>query len=118
MRRNLWVALLLALATTGASAQWQQSVTPQIALGIREKNGERDYVAEFIVVDPKGKSSSQRIKVPADEFASVIFPADFNTYLGEPGIYRWIGRVAGKQVIGGQFRFERTNGGTRLTVLD
>jgi hypothetical protein len=114
---RLVTALFLFIASASASAQWQQSISPNVQLGIRSKNGESSYVAEFIVTGPDGSSKSVRQRVRADDFGYVTFPEDFGSYFS-PGNYRWKARVAGKDVVGGQFTYARTAHGSQVTTVD
>ena len=107
--------VLLSCALSVQAQTWQQSVSPQVELGIRDKWGEKEYIAEFIVNLPDGKTSSARIKVMADEFGSVRYPNDFSGYMA-PGKYTWKARVNGKDAIKGQFSFEQDAKGEKLII--
>jgi hypothetical protein len=97
-------SLLATISITSHAQTWQESVTQSIEIGIRDKWGDSRYVAEFIVTSASGKSFVKKIQVDADEFATVIFPKDFNQY-GTKGKYTWKVKVNGEIAIKGKFTF-------------
>lgn len=99
------------------SQTWQQLSSPQIELGIRDKHGQKgSYIAEFIVVDAKGKSAIAKVRVKEGQFGTVFFPQDFKTHFAA-GKYSWSARVDGKAVIKGQFVYESLASGERVTIM-
>ena len=115
IKRSILFLILLTCALPTIAQTWQQSASPQVKLGIRDKWGEKTYVAEFVVVLPGGKTQSAKIQVVADEFGSVNYPNDFGGYMA-PGKYTWKARVSGRDVITGQFTFEQDANGGKLSV--
>lgn len=114
--KALFVTSLLISTFSVFSQTWQQSTSIEIQLGVRDKWGDKEYVAEFIVIGPAGKVSSAKIKVETDMFGYVMFPTDFNASSAAQGNYKWRAIVDGKSVSGGSFTFEGTKGGMRATV--
>lgn len=103
--------------TSAFSQDWQQSESTQVELGIREKFGEKPFVAEFIVSPPGGKPQTRKINVAADEFGSVNYPKDFGGYMA-PGKYTWKARVNGKDVVNGQFVYQQDRSGSKLSIAN
>lgn len=102
---NTIIFSLLGVTLIPSYAQtWQESVSQSIQIGIRDKFGDKLYIAEFIVTSASGKSYVKKIRVNADEFAYVTFPNDFNQY-SEKGNYTWKVKVNGKIAINGKFTF-------------
>ncbi|MFN3809595.1 MAG: hypothetical protein ACK4S6_03160 [Roseateles asaccharophilus] len=114
-KKSVLPLFLLFSSLTAQAQVWQQSASPQVQLGIRDKGGVKGYVAEFIVNLPDGKTQSAKIQVEENEFGFVLYPSDFGGYM-MPGKYTWKARVNGKDAIKGQFSFEEDANGGKLTV--
>lgn len=110
--------LLFGTLVTSAHAQtWQQSSSPQVELGIRDKHGNKgSYLAEFVVVDAKGQSVVAKLRVKEGQFGTILFPRDFKTHF-VAGKYAWTAKVDGKAVVKGQFVYETVGTGQRVTAM-
>lgn len=120
-RRALAVALAVGLFRVGgypALAQtkpsWQSSETVNVQLTVRDKHGERNYEATFIVHTPDGLKLSKTVQVEGDDEGVVTFPDDFRVpsrYAAgvRGGRYKWECLVEGKAVVGGRFTVETTH---------
>ena len=85
------------------SQSWQTSAAPQVRLGVRDKYGDRDYEATFIVTGADSKSYTAKVTA-SGEFGYVNFPDDFDTY-ASPQTYKWECYVGGKKVEDGVFQY-------------
>lgn len=83
---------------------WQQSMSPEVQLGARDKFGVLGrYAALFVVTDAHGKSVSTMRSVAHDDWVFVYFPADFPYAEGLKGQYNWKCLVKGQQIANGSF---------------
>lgn len=94
-------------------APWQFSEVPEVQLGVRDKFGQGNYKAEFVVVGRKGEPYRFSRRVLRDEFSYAVFPQDFGGY-AEAGKYTWKCIVNGKAVVTGKFEL----GYSTLTISD
>lgn len=122
MKKTLLVGLALVLATTAIQAKepaksWQQSMSPSLELGVRDKYGETPYTAEFVVTDPKGVSTRHKVEVGAGEFGFARFPDDFENGMLMTGKYRWQALVDGKVVTQGKFAYRHLSKGASLSFV-
>ena len=109
------LGLSALMISTGAQA-WQSSISPLVELAVRDKGGTSDsYTVTFIVTEPTGERVSAKVKGRREEFPSVQFPKDFNTYY-KPGKYSWQAFVGGKEVAAGRFAYETVESGARITT--
>ncbi len=102
---------------------WQQSVEPQVQLGIRDKLGVLGkYTAVFVVTAPDGeRQRATRQVVDSDvenDWGEVSYPGDFGALLYQSGTYRWECRVDGEVVAKGTFEYKSMSTGQRLTIPD
>ncbi|MBN2857817.1 MAG: hypothetical protein JXN63_05400 [Candidatus Delongbacteria bacterium] len=83
---------------------WQQSESPGIQLGVRDKNGSaEEYEALFVVSKKSGTEKFEKnIKVKKDDWGFVYFPSDFKA-ASDDGEYEWKCFVDGKVVSYGEF---------------
>jgi hypothetical protein len=114
--KRLCALLLLALAAgaggaaaaaPGRQIQWQWSESPQVRLGVRDKNDDlHGYEATFVVTAERtGKRWRQTVKVEGDNFGYLDFPEDFAAYDWATNATRfnWTCTVNGKVVVRGRF---------------
>ena len=122
MKKTLLVGMALLLASSTIQAKepvkiWQQSQSPSLELGIRDKYGETPYTVEFLVTDPKGVVSSRKVEVEAGKFGFARFPEDFDKALLISGKYRWQAKVDGKVVRKGKFAYQHLSKGASLSFV-
>lgn len=112
----LQACCLIFVADPACAQTWQQSTSLEVSLGVRDKFGQGgNYTVVFAVKEPTGATSSKVAKAKGDEFVSVRFPTDFNTYL-KRGRYTWTASVSGRQIATGRFAYEPVEFGERITI--
>lgn len=96
---------------------WQQSTSAEVNMAVRDKHGQVGvYSVVFSVKDPSGKVFTRTVRAKDDEWSSVRFPTDFDTY-SKPGRYSWKATIGGRTVADGKFIHESVSGGARVSVM-
>lgn len=119
------VAWASASQRTPPTMDWQQSESPSVSLGVRDKNGQvGSYTGVFMVTGPNGKTLTARTRVTGSDWGFVTFPDDFNSASQSPGEigyvldgkYSWVCTVNGSPAIKGRFEYSPPSKGTARTV--
>lgn len=103
---------LFLTGTSGASQElkdptkvnWQQSMSVEVSLGVRLKEGDGHFEALFVVYAPDGRKHELRRDGEEGPFIYVSFPGDFGVSR-IPGEYSWKCIVGNQPVAGGKFKF-------------
>jgi hypothetical protein len=112
-----------ASAHTAADAvTWQQSQSPSVTLGIRDKYATLGtYNALFVITDSKGNKIQKTISVKGDANAGINYPDDvavFPEYWKMSGNYSWICIVNRRIVARGRFSITDSVHGEHLSTTD
>ena len=95
---------LQAPAPLVGPVSWQQSIAPQVQLGVRDKYGALGrYPAHFQVVARNGGEFRTTKIVTKDNWGFVYFPENFPTYSGVTGQFLWTCSVNGEITARGSF---------------
>ena len=109
---NMLFLFVFATGIAGASQElkdptkviWQQSMSVEVSLGVRVREGDAHFEALFVVYAPDGRKHELRRNGEAGPFIYVSFPGDFGV-VRKPGEYSWKCMVGNQPVAGGKFKF-------------